>query len=119
MQTEQDYLTREFKSKHLSIRSRVNDLIKAEESLFLFNHSPTGSGKTISWLKPALDDKMKVIAVYPTNALVIDQKKQVDNAISDLDMIHEIIMFRQSRATYWLKKRSYIQMRSVYERASF
>ena len=24
---------------------------------------------------------MKVIAVYPTNALVIDQKKQVDNAI--------------------------------------
>lgn len=56
--------------------------IKECESLFLFNHSPTGSGKTISWLKPALDKKMKVIAVYPTNALVIDQKTQVDEMIS-------------------------------------
>ncbi|MCK5109200.1 MAG: type I-D CRISPR-associated helicase Cas3', partial [Methanosarcinales archaeon] len=56
-------------------------LIKGCQSLFLFNHSPTGSGKTISWLKPVLDAKMKVIAVYPTNALVIDQKKQVDGVI--------------------------------------
>ncbi len=56
-------------------------LIEASESLFLFNHSPTGSGKTISWLKPALDRKMKVIAIYPTNALVIDQKSQVENFI--------------------------------------
>ncbi|MBK7385534.1 MAG: type I-D CRISPR-associated helicase Cas3' [Methanothrix sp.] len=55
--------------------------IKSNESFFLFNHSPTGSGKTISWLKPALDEKMKVIAVYPTNALVIDQKKQVDRSL--------------------------------------
>jgi CRISPR-associated endonuclease/helicase Cas3 len=55
--------------------------IKEKESLFLFNHSPTGSGKTISWLKPALDTKMKVIAVYPTNALVLDQKNQVDSLI--------------------------------------
>ena len=51
------------------------------ESLFLFNHSPTGSGKTLSWLKPVLDKKMKVIAVYPTNALVIDQEKQVKETI--------------------------------------
>jgi len=56
-------------------------LIKSNKSIFLFNHSPTGSGKTISWLKPVLDCKMKVIAVYPTNALVIDQKKQVDRTI--------------------------------------
>jgi len=56
-------------------------LIKGCQSLFLFNHSPTGSGKTISWLKPVLEAKMKVIAVYPTNALVIDQKKQVDEVI--------------------------------------
>lgn len=56
-------------------------LIKSNESFFLFNHSPTGSGKTISWLKPALDEKMKIIAVYPTNALVIDQKKQVDRSL--------------------------------------
>ena len=78
MQTEQYYLTN-FKAFDHQVESE--QLIKTEGSLFLFNHSPTGSGKTISWLKPALDDKMKVIAVYPTNALVIDQKKQVDSAI--------------------------------------
>jgi CRISPR-associated endonuclease/helicase Cas3 len=62
-------------------------LIKNEKSFFLFNHSPTGSGKTISWLKPALDDKMKVIAIYPTNALVIDQKMQVENVIKNFGYI--------------------------------
>ena len=84
MQTEQDYLRdfenlRDFKAFEHQIESEHR--IKADGSLFLFNHSPTGSGKTISWLKPALDAKMKVIAVYPTNALVIDQKKQVDRDI--------------------------------------
>lgn len=56
-------------------------LIKWQESLFLFNHSPTGSGKTISWLKPVLDTKMKIIVVYPTNALVTDQKMQAESVI--------------------------------------
>ncbi|MCX6677029.1 MAG: type I-D CRISPR-associated helicase Cas3' [Methanothrix sp.] len=78
VQTEQDYLTN-FKAFDHQVESER--LIKTDGSLFLFNHSPTGSGKTISWLKPALDAKMKVIVVYPTNALVIDQKKQVDDTI--------------------------------------
>lgn len=60
-------------------------LINGNESFFLFNHSSTGSGKTISWLKPALDRKMKVIAVYPTNALVIDQEEQVKKTIKDFN----------------------------------
>lgn len=77
-QTDQGYLPG-FKAFEHQIES--DRLIKECESLFLFNHSPTGSGKTISWLKPALDKKMKVIAVYPTNALVIDQKTQVDEFI--------------------------------------
>jgi CRISPR-associated endonuclease/helicase Cas3 len=79
-QTDQDYLPG-FKAFEHQIES--DRKIKGSESLFLFNHSPTGSGKTISWLKPALDAKMKVIAVYPTNALVIDQKKQIDRFISN------------------------------------
>lgn len=64
-------------------QDRSEHIIKNDKSFFLFNHSPTGSGKTISWLKPALDVKMKVIAVYPTNALVIDQKIQVENVIKN------------------------------------
>ncbi len=84
MQMDRDYLKdfndlRDFKAFEHQIDSER--LIRSDGSLFLFNHSPTGSGKTISWLKPVLDDRMKVIAVYPTNALVIDQKKQVDRAI--------------------------------------
>ena len=77
-QTDQDYLGN-FRAFEHQVESER--LIKGCQSLFLFNHSPTGSGKTISWLKPVLDAKMKVIAVYPTNALVIDQKKQVDEVI--------------------------------------
>ncbi|MFA4936004.1 MAG: type I-D CRISPR-associated helicase Cas3', partial [Candidatus Methanoperedens sp.] len=68
-------------------QSKSERIIKNEKSFFLFNHSPTGSGKTISWLKPALDDKMKVIAIYPTNALVIDQKMQVENVIKNFGYI--------------------------------
>jgi len=74
----QDYIG-DFQAFEHQVKSER--LIKGCQSLFLFNHSPTGSGKTISWLKPVLDAKMKVIAVYPTNALVIDQKKQVDEVI--------------------------------------
>lgn len=77
-QTGQDYIG-DFQAFEHQVESER--LIKGWQSLFLFNHSPTGSGKTISWLKPVLDAKMKVIAVYPTNALVIDQKKQVDEVI--------------------------------------
>lgn len=77
-QTSQDYVG-DFQAFEHQVESER--LIKDCQSLFLYNHSPTGSGKTISWLKPVLDAKMKVIAVYPTNALVIDQKKQVDEMI--------------------------------------
>jgi len=77
-QSDQDYLAGFRAFEH---QIETDRLIRTSESLFLFNHSPTGSGKTISWLKTALDSKMKVITVYPTNALVIDQKKQVDRTI--------------------------------------
>ncbi|KKG11219.1 type I-D CRISPR-associated helicase Cas3' [Methanosarcina sp. 2.H.A.1B.4] len=77
-QLNHEYL-RGFKAFEHQILSE--ELIKGQKSLFLFNHSPTGSGKTISWLKPVLDTKMKVIAVYPTNALVTDQRMQVENVM--------------------------------------
>jgi len=72
-QTDQDYIG-DFQAFEHQVESER--LIKGCQSLFLFNHSPTGSGKTISWLKPVLDAKTKVIVVYPTNALVIDQKSR-------------------------------------------
>lgn len=48
-------------------------LIASQKPFFAVNESPTGSGKTYSWLKPAVDERLDSIAVFPTNALIADQ----------------------------------------------
>lgn len=59
------------------------DRIAAGEPFFAVNESPTGSGKTLSWLKPALDEQVDTIAVYPTNALVADQVDTVRSIVAE------------------------------------
>lgn len=54
-------------------QAEAEDLIDTQESFFAINTSPTGSGKTYSWLKPALENRIDTIAAFPTNALVADQ----------------------------------------------
>ncbi len=76
--TDHDYLGN---MKAFSHQIESERLIKNEDLLFLFNFSPTGSGKTISWLKPVLDMKLKAIVIHPTNALVTDQEMQVRRTI--------------------------------------
>lgn len=39
----------------------------------LVNDSPTGGGKTLSWLAPAIEGCRDTVAIFPTNALVLDQ----------------------------------------------
>lgn len=51
----------------------AEDLITSREPFFAVNESPTGSGKTYSWLKPAVDERLDTVAVFPTNALIADQ----------------------------------------------
>ncbi|WEL19366.1 type I-D CRISPR-associated helicase Cas3' [Candidatus Nanohalococcus occultus] len=51
----------------------LQEKIREDGEKILFNTSPTGSGKTFSWMKPVLEDNLSAIAVYPTNALVEDQ----------------------------------------------
>ncbi|MHC1599810.1 MAG: type I-D CRISPR-associated helicase Cas3', partial [Candidatus Methanospirareceae archaeon] len=74
------------------------ELIKGENGFFCFNCSPTGSGKTLSWLKPALDMGMDVIAMYPTNALISDQVDNANQVIRDhfAGMGHEVIRITSS-----------------------
>ena len=74
------------------------ELIKGENGFFCFNCSPTGSGKTLSWLKPALDTGMNVIAMYPTNALIGDQVDNANHVIRDnfAGMGHEVILITSS-----------------------
>jgi CRISPR-associated endonuclease/helicase Cas3 len=54
-------------------QAQAQEVIKNEDRFFAVNTSPTGSGKTYSWLKPALDEGIDTIAVFPTNALIADQ----------------------------------------------
>lgn len=51
----------------------LQEKIREDGEKIIFNTSPTGSGKTFSWMKPVLEDDLSAIAVYPTNALVEDQ----------------------------------------------
>jgi len=57
----------------------AEELIRTEPSFFAINDSPTGSGKTLSWLKPAIEQRLDTIAVYPTNALIADQVEAAKN----------------------------------------
>lgn len=41
------------------------------------NAAPTGGGKTLSWLAPAVTEGLDTITVYPTNALIEDQRRNI------------------------------------------
>jgi CRISPR-associated endonuclease/helicase Cas3 len=45
------------------------------------NESPTGSGKTLSWVLPAADAGLDTLAVYPTNALIEDQHSHIQSLL--------------------------------------
>lgn len=74
------------------------ELINGENGFFCFNCSPTGSGKTLSWLKPALEKGMDVVAIYPTNALISDQVDNANQVINDhfAGMGHKVIRITSS-----------------------
>lgn len=41
------------------------------------NAAPTGGGKTLSWVAPAVANGLDTVAVYPTNALIEDQRNNI------------------------------------------
>lgn len=54
-------------------QAAAENLLTSTDEFFALNASPTGSGKTFSWLKPALEEGIDTIAIFPTNALIADQ----------------------------------------------
>jgi CRISPR-associated endonuclease/helicase Cas3 len=52
-------------------------LFTGRESFLAMNDSPTGGGKTISWLAPVVEHGGHALALYPTNALIHDQERNL------------------------------------------
>jgi CRISPR-associated endonuclease/helicase Cas3 len=62
------------------------------------NDSPTGGGKTSSWLAPVLADQIDAIAVYPTNALIADQQAEIQRTVEEA-VDHDVAVLRATAAT--------------------
>jgi CRISPR-associated endonuclease/helicase Cas3 len=63
----------------------LSKLVRGGDGFVAVNDSPTGGGKTSSWLAPAFSEQIDTIAIYPTNALVVDQTDQVKDASDAVD----------------------------------
>lgn len=57
------------------------ELFREEDRFVAVNDSPTGGGKTMSWLAPVVARGEHTIAVYPTNALIADQYDNIRGEI--------------------------------------
>ena len=55
----------------------LRDLFTSETSFLAVNDSPTGGGKTMSWLAPIVESEEHAVALYPTNALIHDQESNL------------------------------------------
>ena len=61
----------------------LRELFAARESFLAVNDSPTGGGKTMSWLAPVVERGEHALALYPTNALIHDQERNARAEISE------------------------------------
>ncbi|WP_306057015.1 type I-D CRISPR-associated helicase Cas3' [Natronococcus wangiae] len=59
------------------------ELFRTEESFLAVNDSPTGGGKTMSWLAPVVESGEHALAVYPTNALIHDQERNLRSEFAE------------------------------------
>lgn len=82
---------------------RLAGLVREGSTFVAVNDSPTGGGKTESWLAPALENQLDTIAVYPTNALVADQYDALaETARTAVD--HEVSVLRVTSETLHEKR---------------
>ena len=73
-------------------RNMLN-LFQERDRFIAVNDSPTGGGKTLSWLAPVLDGQLDTIAIYPTNALIADQQEAIQRTVEDV-VDHDITVLR-------------------------
>jgi len=63
----------------------LHDALTSREPGIFVNDAPTGGGKTLSWLTPVISEGLPTVAVYPTNALIKDQKRNISELLGDID----------------------------------
>lgn len=63
----------------------LHDALTAREPGIFVNDAPTGAGKTLSWLAPVVSEGLSTITIYPTNALIEDQARNIIDFLDDLD----------------------------------
>lgn len=64
-------------------QQRLRELFQQKAGFVAVNDSPTGGGKTMSWLAPVVESGEHTIAVYPTNALIADQHDNVKSELAE------------------------------------
>lgn len=58
-------------------QQNLHDLFVNDDSFLAVNDSPTGGGKTLSWLSPIIESGEHTLVIYPTNALIHDQEANI------------------------------------------
>lgn len=64
-------------------QQELRDLFLTEDAFLAVNDSPTGGGKTMSWLAPVVECGENVLAIYPTNALIHDQERNLRSEFTE------------------------------------
>lgn len=64
-------------------QQRLRELFQQEAGFVVVNDSPTGGGKTMSWLAPVVESGEHTIAIYPTNALITDQHDNIESELNE------------------------------------
>jgi len=76
----------------------LHRLFRESDQFVAVNDSPTGGGKTSSWLAPVLDEQRDAIAIYPTNALVADQQNAIER-IANRETDHDVAVLKATAAS--------------------
>lgn len=87
----------------------LRELFREKSSFVAVNDSPTGGGKTSSWLEPALDHRLDTVAVYPTNALVQDQRLGI---VEDIEAVNHDVAVLKVTSDSLSEKRTEYNVRS-------
>ena len=63
----------------------LHDALSGRTPGLFVDDAPTGAGKTLAWLAPAVSEGLETVAVYPTNALIEDQVRNIDDQLDDIE----------------------------------